>query len=111
MVRMRMSCIFMIILSIVVVYLNTMGNSFHFDDFHSIVENPHIRKGHFGKAIEQYKLALEINSKNPATHYDLGLSYRRKGLFNNAVVEFQKVLEIDPDFKEAKRNLTGLMNR
>ena len=25
------------------VYANSLGNSFHYDDFHSIVDNPHIR--------------------------------------------------------------------
>ncbi len=63
------------------------------------------------RALEQYKIALKINPKNPITHYNLGLSYRRKGLFNKAVVELQKALELDPDFKEAKRSLMGLVNR
>lgn len=40
---MRVISVLLIVLTVVVVYVNTVGNSFHFDDFHSIVENPSVR--------------------------------------------------------------------
>ena len=36
--------------AVVLVYANSIGNSFHYDDFHSIVHNPHIRDlGNLGR--------------------------------------------------------------
>ena len=41
--KVRVTGVLVIVFTVVVVYVNSMGNTFHFDDFHSITENPYIR--------------------------------------------------------------------
>jgi tetratricopeptide (TPR) repeat protein len=44
----------------------------------------------YDEAIDQLKKTLEINPGFPLTHEDLGLAYLRKGLFKEAIEEFEK---------------------
>ena len=49
----RLTSVLLLILAIVFVYMNTMSNAFHFDDFHSIVENPSLME--IGNMPEYFK--------------------------------------------------------
>ena len=49
-------------------------------------------------------------AKNPdcwVGHYNLGVVFAQKGKMNEAQVEFQKALELNSDFAEARNNLGG----
>ena len=52
-----------------------------------------------------------MNSKKPSTtllaetYYNLALTYKNKGEIGQAIKEYQKAIEIDPNFMEAHYNL------
>jgi tetratricopeptide (TPR) repeat protein len=54
----------------------------------------------YNKVIEIWKLRLEKDPNNPQYHLSLGASYLQNGERANAVGEIQKVIDIDPEFKE-----------
>ena len=49
----KLTSALLLVLAIVFIYMNTMSHSFHFDDFHSIVENPSVRE--IGNIPEYFK--------------------------------------------------------
>ncbi len=50
---------------------------------------------------EQYfKKSIQINPKNPDTHFNLGLTLRKKGKLEKAKKHFQKALYLNPKYKE-----------
>jgi tetratricopeptide (TPR) repeat protein len=42
--------------------------------------------------------------------FNLGLTYKRKGLKNEAIREFERVLEIKPENVRARKILEGLLS-
>jgi TolB-like protein/DNA-binding winged helix-turn-helix (wHTH) protein/tetratricopeptide (TPR) repeat protein len=44
----------------------------------------------FDKAVTQLRKSLEMEPNYPRTHLDLGVVYERKGMFDQAIAEFQK---------------------
>lgn len=62
-------------------------------------------KGDFNEAIIHYNLALKLNSNSSMTYFNRGLLYAQQGIFEDAVKDFYKTIEIDPMFGEAYRNL------
>ncbi|MBW1973427.1 MAG: tetratricopeptide repeat protein [Deltaproteobacteria bacterium] len=57
------------------------------------------------EAIEAYKNALKINSKNPDVITDLGIMYRRAGKFDKSVEMFKKAAKLDPKHLNSRLNL------
>ena len=53
------------------------------------------------RAKEELKWVIERTHDNPYAHYALGMLFRHLGLFDDAITEFQKVLEIDPEDADA----------
>jgi len=47
--------------------------------------------------------------ENVYAHYDLGVAYSRKGQFQEAVVHFQKAVELVPQFGEAQERLAWIL--
>ena len=50
-------------------------------------------------------LAQRIDAGDPGAHNNLGVLYFNKGMLDEAVVQFQRALEIDPRMQVAQRNL------
>lgn len=51
------------------------------------------------KAVHYYLKALEIDPNSAQAHYNLGLAFAEAKIFNEALVEWHKVIELDPDGK------------
>lgn len=47
-------------------------------------------------AISDYTKALHIDSHNPYTYYNRGITYDRKGLLDNAVKDFTLAITLHP---------------
>ena len=76
---------------------------------------PHINLGvayqnqeRFDEAIEQYRIALEINPNDPKSHTNLGNIYKELGFIERGRKEYEIALEIKPDYGKAHNNL-GLL--
>jgi tetratricopeptide (TPR) repeat protein len=57
--------------------------------------------GKYTQAIEQYKLAL-LKKPDPKLQFNLALAYYKTDDFADAIVEFEKVREMDPDNRQAR---------
>jgi O-antigen ligase/lipoprotein NlpI len=71
----------------------------------SIVDNQRILQAYFNtgqldKVIEIWKLRIAKDPNNPDLHLSLGATYLQAGQRENAVAEIQKVIELNPQFKE-----------
>jgi tetratricopeptide (TPR) repeat protein len=51
------------------------------------------------KAVEYYHKALEIDPNSAQARYNLGLAFAEAKIFNEALIEWKKVIELDPDGK------------
>ena len=58
--------------------------------------------------MDQYQKALEINPNLAQAHYSLGLILIKKGQVDKALIQFQEVVRLDPDNKEAQNNLVKM---
>jgi tetratricopeptide (TPR) repeat protein len=61
--------------------------------------------GKYKDAIQAYKTAININSTKPAYYYRLGLMYAAERSEAEAVLAFEKVLELDPNHALAHASL------
>lgn len=55
---------------------------------------PDLLKGMFG-----------TDSNDAMAHYNLGLAYNKKEMYNEEIAEYKKAIQINPDFAEAHHNL------
>jgi tetratricopeptide (TPR) repeat protein len=63
------------------------------------------------EAIEQYKISLEIDGKDPDAHHNLAVAYHRLGRLDEAIVEYWLALTIQPHFSEALTNLGSALTQ
>jgi len=67
-------------------------------------------RGLYDESIEEFRKAIDLDPIDAHNHFNLALSYRKKGDINAAIREYETALELAPDFKEAKYNLETLYN-
>jgi Flp pilus assembly protein TadD len=65
----------------------------------------YLQAGRFAEARELYEQLLQLNPDNPLLLNKHGLTLFKLGEKEQAAAEFRRVLEIDPNFKEAAENL------
>jgi tetratricopeptide (TPR) repeat protein len=73
----------------------------------SLIGNSNVADGlyyarQYDRAIEQYKKTLELDSNFSAAHYGLGNAYDRKGMYAEAVAEWQKAFLASGDPRTAE---------
>lgn len=61
----------------------------------------HAERGRTSEAIEDLKKAIELNSKHAPSHNVLGTLYAKKGLYQDAIAEWEAALSIDSTSKKA----------
>ena len=64
--------------------------------------------GEINKAIGAFRKILEIDSKEPEAHYNLGNAYADKEMFSDAIIMYKKAVENNPKFVDAYLNLSAL---
>ncbi|UCH79369.1 MAG: tetratricopeptide repeat protein [Candidatus Coatesbacteria bacterium] len=65
-------------------------------------------EGDYDGAMAEYHKVLEIDEGNALAHNNLGIIYKRKGLYISAVEEFQAALEALPNYFKAYNNLANV---
>lgn len=59
----------------------------------------------YDSALNSYRQALKVESRSPILFYKLGNAHYRLGQTGDAVFNFEKALQIQPDFSPASENL------
>jgi tetratricopeptide (TPR) repeat protein len=67
--------------------------------------NLYYDQGQFAQAVEWYGKALEIAPRNPNVRTDRGTSYWNINRPDEAIVEFKKSLQVDPEHQQTLYNL------
>ncbi|MBT7875473.1 MAG: tetratricopeptide repeat protein [Verrucomicrobia bacterium] len=67
-----------------------------------------LQAGEYAKALEQFKIAAEIDTENEEVFFNLGFAHARVGNTEEAIAAYQKTIEIFPDYGEAHNNLGNL---
>lgn len=61
------------------------------------------------RAIEHFKLALELDPVSAEAHYNLGLTYAAEGMYGLAVLEFKEVLRFRPEDSEIQKSMAAAL--
>ena len=72
--------------------------------------NINLKSGNYDWAIEDIGDVVKFYPHLDFPHFYLGIAYEKKELKDEAVQEFKKVLELNPDHKEAKERLKKIQN-
>ncbi|NGX42049.1 MAG: TPR repeat-containing protein YrrB [Chlamydiae bacterium] len=68
------------------------------------------QKGHFEKALEEYKKRQEAIADRPEAHLNLGIMYQNLGQNSQAESSYQNAIRLDKDYLPARFNLANLYN-
>ncbi len=68
----------------------------------------HMRRNRVSAAIDNYKRAIALDPDNKATHYDLGFAYEKILDYDDAMLEYQRAIQIDGHYTVAYNNLARL---
>lgn len=63
----------------------------------------------FKSAIEQFRIAQQMNPTLPSVYNNLGVAYSCIGDYGNAEANYRRAIEKDPSFSDPRRNLKKLM--
>jgi tetratricopeptide (TPR) repeat protein len=66
------------------------------------------KNGFIDAAIEEYRIARDINPDLVKPHFNLGNSYKAKNMIDEAISEFNIVIQLSPDYYAAHLNLGDL---
>ena len=69
------------------------------------------RMGHYERARECYRAALEADQTCPQAAFNLGSLHEDLGDFTAAVQWYRRALEMDPDYADAHFNLAGVLGK
>ena len=67
-----------------------------------------VRQGELGEGIALLEQAVILAPEKAEAHFNLGIAYTLQEAIPNAMLAYQKALEIDPLYLDAKRMLTGM---
>lgn len=79
-----------------------INEGFRHPDIHLYLGHLYFRRNAFDNAIEEYKKARELNPNDISAWYNLGWTYKTKGLYHESINAFQEVLSVrglDDEFK------------
>ena len=74
---------------------------------HSRLGTEYSEQGDFGKALDEFEMAIELDPDDPEFHRNLGTLYLRQRMFEEAVTSYEKAIELNPGFGEAHGDLAG----
>ena len=74
--------------------------------------NRYSRNGVYGKAIEDYTIAIELDRDHAEAFYNRGCSWYEAGRFDDAIADLTRAIELDPlaDHYYGQRAMVYLFN-
>lgn len=78
---------------------------------HNSMASIYRKNGEFTSARMHLQASVECNSENKVTYYNYGNLLVDMENIEEAMIMYEKALEIDPDFSEAKQEIEELKNR
>lgn len=72
---------------------------------HLSIGTAHLKKGNYPEAMSELREAERLNPKNPQIQNNLALAYYVREHFKQAEIHFEKALQANPSFTEARNNL------
>ena len=69
-----------------------------------------MRAGRRAEALEQFMLAAQIDPASPTAAYNLGVALDQVGQTTAAIAQFQRALQLDPQFAPAQKELDQLQS-
>jgi Tfp pilus assembly protein PilF len=70
--------------------------------------NEYAAAGNLDKAMTEFKKVLKIDPANPLAHNNMGIIYKRNGLYVTAIDEFKQALEGMPNYYKTYNNLGNI---
>ena len=67
--------------------------------------NAYAQVKNYEKAIENYKKAIALNDTNASAHCNLGFAYMQIGKIDEAIPEFMRTIEVDPQMPQGRADL------
>lgn len=61
--------------------------------------------GNYKQAARSYEQLVEASVVEPVVFYNLGNAYYRRGLLGNAIANYERALQLEPGFEQARENL------
>ena len=68
-------------------------------------------KDRYNAAIGAFKTAEQIAPGVASIHYNIAQAYEASGILNEAEYEYERALEIDPDYAKAQQALASVKKR
>ena len=96
-------------LAIITDYIKLVKNSRYAVTFYNDLGIRFASGNFFDASIASFKRVLELDPRYADAHFNLGLSYWKKGLKREAVFEFKTALKINPNHLKAKGFLTEII--
>ncbi|RLB92029.1 MAG: hypothetical protein DRH10_00385 [Deltaproteobacteria bacterium] len=67
--------------------------------------NLYMKQKKLDKALEEFKIAAELDPKNSVIHFNIGIVEMQKREYKQAAEAFQKAVDLNPDWDLAQKNL------
>jgi len=86
--------------------MNSHGNLYDFNVELMLRERQeHEKRESFGKALELYQRAVQLNSNYAPAHFCRGVVLAKMGLWPDAASAYREAIRLQPEHKEAHANL------
>jgi tetratricopeptide (TPR) repeat protein len=64
-----------------------------------------LKQGHAEEALPHFRRVMQAWPQNPTAHYNLAVDLQLLARFDEAIREYQKTLELQSDYPDARENL------
>ena len=83
----------------------------HVKEIYNALGFSYFQLKHHDKAIENLKMAVDLDPHSAIDYASLGANYREKGDVKKAIAMYEQALTLDPSIRSARENLEGLKSK